>query len=123
MSGNAAALEITCSDPYGDPLQVRLSLVGEIDIAANTTLADTIDWLIAQAPAVVVVDLADVTFASAALPNFLTRAAMALPAVAVVVRYATPLTTWVLRATGLPNVVTIADGGGSHVHDGRPVSR
>ncbi|MGN9807732.1 STAS domain-containing protein [Micromonospora sp. BQ11] len=60
-------------------------LAGEIDMHADPALSGVVERLSAVAPSEVVVDLADVTFASSTLLNFLTRAHVALPAGAALV--------------------------------------
>jgi anti-anti-sigma factor len=85
-------------------------LVGEIDLAASAALSDAADRLSAIAPATVVVDLAGVTFAGAALLNFLAALHSILPAGAtlMVCRPAVDVRR-VLQITGMNHIAVICD--------------
>jgi anti-anti-sigma regulatory factor len=83
-------------------------LAGEIDLAAAGALSDAMDRLSALAPANVMVDLADVTFACASLPNFLVGLRDSLPSdSALWACRPSPASSRILRTTGMDLVVTI----------------
>ncbi|WP_035857941.1 STAS domain-containing protein [Cryptosporangium arvum] len=57
-----------------------MSLVGEVDTAVAGLLSEAVDWLAADTPPGVLIDLAGVTFAGSALLNFFGRLSHAMPA-------------------------------------------
>ncbi|MFI5937572.1 STAS domain-containing protein [Actinoplanes sp. NPDC051494] len=69
---------VVLADPGAPSALVCLS--GEIDLAASVMLSSVAAHLSAIAPTTVVIDLAGVTFACSALPNFLARLRASLPA-------------------------------------------
>lgn len=102
------ALTITAHTRPGGNRLTFLCLAGEIDMASSAVLAKTIDWLTGLAPVCVLVDLADLTFAGATLPNFVARIRQAVPDGAeVILCGARPATGWVLRATDMATIATI----------------
>jgi anti-anti-sigma regulatory factor len=83
-------------------------LGGEIDQAGFQRLSDAADRLATVAPASVFVDLGAVTFAGATLPNFVARMHGIVPdSAALVMCRSTPMTRWVLEATGMTEIATI----------------
>lgn len=89
---------------------VLICLAGEIDMAAGPALSGVVDRLSLMASTEAVVDLADVTFASSALPNFLARAHLALATNStLVVCRPRGSTLWLLRVTNMEEIVTIRD--------------
>ncbi|MEU8048550.1 STAS domain-containing protein [Micromonospora harpali] len=83
-------------------------LAGEIDMEAGPALSGVVDRLLTIAPTEVVVDLADVTFASSALPNFLARAHLALAAhTTLVVCRPRGSTLRLLQVTNMEAMVTL----------------
>ncbi|RKN41040.1 STAS domain-containing protein [Micromonospora endolithica] len=83
-------------------------LAGEIDMDADPALSGVADRLSAVAPSEVVVDLADVTFASSTLLNFLARVHVALAAdTALVVCRPRRHTRRLLEMTSVGNLVTV----------------
>ncbi|MCI4063975.1 STAS domain-containing protein [Micromonospora sp. R77] len=90
------------------PPAALVCLAGEIDMDADPALAGVVDRLSAVAPSEVVVDLADVTFASSTLLNFLARAHLALTAdTALIVCRPGPHTRRLLEMTGVGKLVTM----------------
>jgi anti-anti-sigma factor len=85
-----------------------VSLAGEIDMAAVGALADAADHLSSLAPAEVIVDLDEVTFACSTLSNFLERVHLALPpGTTLTLCRPTHNTRWVLQATGMEKISTL----------------
>lgn len=85
-----------------------IRLAGEIDMEADPALSGVVERLSIIAPTEVVVDLADVTFASSALPNFLARAHIALAAdSALVVCRPGGSVLRMLRITNMEELVTL----------------
>jgi anti-anti-sigma factor len=92
----------------GGGAQVRLA--GDIDLASDAVLSKTVDWLTARTPVSVVLDLADVTFACSALPNFVVQLYRAVPSATEMVLWrARPATGLVLRLTDIATIATIRD--------------
>ena len=86
-------------------------IVGELDTAAAPVLASSIRQLSRMSPERVVVDVADVTFAGSALPNFLATLHGKLPpGCSLVVRHPRPMLRRVLLAAGMTQIVSISDG-------------
>jgi anti-anti-sigma factor len=103
-------LAITAHVLPGDAGRARLRLAGDIDLASSALLSKTIDWLTAMAPFSVLVDLAEVTFASSALPNFVVRLSQGVPhGVELILWRAPPMTGWVLRLTDMATIATLRD--------------
>ncbi|GIJ76660.1 anti-anti-sigma factor [Micromonospora phaseoli] len=85
-------------------------LAGEIDLTANSALADVVDRLSTIAPTEVVVDVAEVTFACSTLPNFLARMHLNLPnRSALVVCRPTTNVQRLLDLTDMGQIVTLRD--------------
>ena len=83
-------------------------LSGEIDMRSSAKLTELTAVLSTVAPATVVIDLAEVTFACAALPNFLARLHRCLPADSAMLLYRpTAGTRRVLQATGMDLIATL----------------
>ncbi|MEU4788828.1 STAS domain-containing protein [Micromonospora tulbaghiae] len=90
------------------PPAALVCLAGEIDMDADPALSGVVDRLSAVAPSEVVVDLADVTFASSTLLNFLARARVALRAdTALVVCRPRHHTRRLLEMTNVGQLVTM----------------
>lgn len=87
---------------------VHVSLSGEIDLTTRPLLGEALDRAAEAAPGAVYVDLAAVTFAGAALPNFLFELRQMLPRRSTIVlcRPAPPV-QWVLRAADVSQIATI----------------
>lgn len=103
-------LTITARPLHGDGRVICVTLAGEIDIAAYAVLSETVDWLVAVAPASVLVDLAELAFACAALPNFVVQVRHALPDDTEIILWRPrPATDWVLRVTDMAAIATIRD--------------
>lgn len=101
-------LTITARLLMGGDRRVNVCLTGDIDNAASDVLSGTVEWLAALAPASVLVDLADVTFACSALPNFVVQILQAVPDGAeLILKGASPATGWVLRVTDMAAIATI----------------
>ncbi|QDY06309.1 STAS domain-containing protein [Micromonospora sp. HM134] len=89
-------------------LPALVCLAGEIDMEADPALSGVVARLSATAPTEVVVDLAEVTFASSTLLNFLARAHLALAADStLVVCRPGESTLRLLRATNMEDIVTL----------------
>ena len=87
-----------------------ICLAGDIDQSASERLCSAADWLAAVAPASVLIDLGAVTFAGAALPNFVARAYGALPdGSALALCRARPMTRRVLELTGMERIATLRE--------------
>jgi anti-anti-sigma regulatory factor len=83
-------------------------LAGEIDLAAAVALAEAIARLSVLAPTDVIVDLADVTFACATLPNFFVALRNDLPLDATLSACRPGQASHrVLRTTGIDQIITI----------------
>jgi anti-anti-sigma factor len=82
-----------------DVAHVRLA--GPVDLAGDTVLAAAANQVTAMAPAAIVIDLADVTFVSSTLANFIARMQHAVPQAAVTLQHCTAMVHVVLNATGL----------------------
>ncbi|MEU7570123.1 STAS domain-containing protein [Micromonospora sp. NPDC049240] len=89
-------------------LAALVCLAGEIDMDAAPALSGVVEQLSAVAPSEVVVDLADVTFASSTLLNFLARAHVALTAdTALIVCRPRRHTRRLLEITGVGQFMTM----------------
>ncbi|MET0426005.1 MAG: STAS domain-containing protein [Actinoplanes sp.] len=105
-------LTVTARLLPGDDRCAHVRLAGELDLSTSRTLAQTLDWLISVAPTSVQVDLGELTFVGATLPNFVVGISHAMPAGAeLVLRRARPMTEWVLRVTGMADIATIRSQG------------
>jgi anti-anti-sigma factor len=83
-------------------------LAGDIDIAATVALSEAIDRLSTLAPATVMIDLADVTFACSTLPNFLARVHQVLPIGSTLTVCRPPTGTLrILQMTGMDQIATL----------------
>ena len=103
-------LTVTARTAPGGDHRARVCLAGEIDVAAVVALSETVDWLTALAPVSVLVDLAELTFAGATLPNFVVRVRQAVPDGAELILWrARPTTRWVLRVTDMAAIATLCD--------------
>ncbi|WP_251796118.1 STAS domain-containing protein [Paractinoplanes hotanensis] len=106
-SGNG--LTVTIHSWPGDG-RAHVRLAGEIDIDVSVVLSRTVDWLATSAPVSVLVDLAELTFACATLPNFLVHVRHVLPDGAELILWRPrPLTEWVLQITGMAAIAVIRD--------------
>ncbi|MEU4626202.1 hypothetical protein AB0G04_40265 [Actinoplanes sp. NPDC023801] len=105
---SAHGLTITIRTLPGDGRRAYMCLAGEIDRDSSAILSRTVDWLTRVAPVSVLVDLAALTFACSALPNFLASVRHAVPGDAEVVLWRPrPEIEWVLRATDMAAIATI----------------
>jgi anti-anti-sigma regulatory factor len=78
--------------------------------AGAPVLASSIQLLSRMSPTWVVVDVADVTFAGSALPNFLaTMRGQLPPGCSLMVRHPRPMLRRVLQATGMTHIVSVSD--------------
>lgn len=103
-------LTVTALVRPGDARCVDVCLAGEIDMAAFATLSETVNWLIAQAPVYVRMDLAALTFACSTLPNFVVQIRHAVPDIAELVLWrAGPAASWVLQVTDMAAIATLHD--------------
>lgn len=103
-------LTVTARVLPGEGRRALVGLTGDIDMAASALLSTTVEWLTTLAPSSVLVDLADVTFASAMLPNFLVQMRRAVPDGAEIVLWRPrPATGWVLRVTDMRTLATVRD--------------
>ena len=85
-------------------------ITGDVDLDAAPVLDEAVSRVASGAPRSVYVDLAGVTFAGAALPNFLARAHGLLPRGCVlVVCRANPMTTRVLQMAAMTQIVVMRD--------------
>lgn len=106
--GSGPGLTVTTRALPGNDRHAYVCLTGEIDRDSSAVLSETVAWLTALAPVSVLMDLAALTFACSALPNFVVRVRQAVPDGAEVVLWgATPATEWVLRATDMATIATI----------------
>jgi anti-anti-sigma regulatory factor len=87
-----------------------VQVAGDIDINAEPGLAAAADQLRADAPRIVLIDVAGVTFACSTLANFLVRVHNAIPhgALLVVCR-PSPRTRYVLELIDLRLIATLCD--------------
>jgi anti-anti-sigma factor len=91
-------------------LRADVRIVGDVDLAAVQVLTDAVGRLSERAPRSVFVDLAGVTFAGSALPNFLMQAHSRMPRGSfLVVSRPSPTTIVVLVATGVMDILTVCD--------------
>ena len=91
--------------------RAHVCLAGEIDVDASVVLSRAVDWLAMSAPVHVLVDLADLTFAGATLPNFLAHVRQVLPGEAGLTLWRPrPPAEWVLRITGMATIAHIRNG-------------
>jgi anti-anti-sigma factor len=89
-------------------LRADVRIAGDVDMAAVQILTDAIRRLSEGSPRSVFVDLAAVTFAGSALPNFLIQAHNRMPRGSfLVVCGPDAMTRSVLAATGLTDIVTV----------------
>jgi anti-anti-sigma factor len=85
-------------------------IVGEIDSGAAPLLASSVRLLSRMSPNLVLIDVGDVEFAGAALPNFLATVHCQLPPdCCLVVCNPAPMVRWLLQATGITQIVSIRD--------------
>jgi anti-anti-sigma regulatory factor len=85
-------------------------IVGEIDSGAHALLESSIGLLCRMAPKLIVIDHGDVTFAGAALPNFLASLHGHLPpSSTVIVSSPYPQVRRLLQRSGLTQTVNIRD--------------
>ena len=83
-------------------------IVGEIDSGAKALLDSSIGLLSRMAPKLVLVDLGDVTFAGAALPDFLAKMHGQLPpGSTLIVSNPYPQVRQLLQLSGLTQIVSI----------------
>lgn len=102
------SLSVTIVMLPGDARRSHLRLAGEMDISSSAVLAQAVDWLTTSAPASVLMDLAELTFACSTLPNFVARVHRAVPDGAELVLWRPgPATEWVLRLTDMASIATI----------------
>ena len=82
--------------------QVEVRVAGDLDADAEPALSDAVAAIAASSPEAVLVDLAEVAFAGATLPNFLARLIDVLPhAMSVTVCRPGPRHRWGLEVTGM----------------------
>ncbi|MEU4626200.1 STAS domain-containing protein [Actinoplanes sp. NPDC023801] len=93
-------------------LTVESALVrvgGDIDMTVSAELSAIADRLATKAPACVVIDLAGITFACSALPNFLAQLRHRLPAASTILLCRpTAGTRQVLLMTGMDQIATLS---------------
>ena len=90
--------------------RVDVRITGDIDLAAAPVLAEAVRQLAIGSPRSVFVDLAGVTFAGSALPNFLARAYGRLPrGSSLVVCRPNPMTRRVLQMTDMTRILIVRD--------------
>ena len=107
MLANDCAVTVTA---LPGSLRADVRIVGDVDMAAVQILTDAIRRLSEGSPRSVFVDLAAVTFAGSALPNFLVQAHSRMPRGSfLVVSRPDPMTRSVLAATGMTDIVTVCD--------------
>jgi anti-anti-sigma factor len=94
-----------------DENRAGVRIVGEIDLSAEPVLDSSIRLLSRMSPRLVQVDLGDVTFAGAALPNFLARMYGQLPpGFSLVVSNPSPQVRRLLQISGMTQIMSIRDG-------------
>jgi anti-anti-sigma factor len=85
-------------------------IAGDVDMAAVPILTDAVDRLSERSPRSVFIDLAGVTFAGSALPNFLMQTHGRMPRGSfLVICRPDPMTLTVLAASGMLDVLTVCD--------------
>jgi anti-anti-sigma factor len=85
-------------------------IAGDVDLAAVPILTGALDRLSERSPRSVFVDLAGVTFAGSALPNFLFQTHGRMPRGSfLVVCRPSPMTLLVLVASGMMDILTVCD--------------
>lgn len=93
-----------------DRAATYLRLDGEVDLASEAALGDATALLHHQAPDVVFIDLAGVSFACSTLINFLARVVNALPhPSALVLCRPTPVTSRLIQLTAVHTVADLRD--------------
>jgi anti-anti-sigma factor len=93
-----------------DARSALICLGGEIDQAGFEQLSAAADRLATVAPASVIVDLGAVTFAGAALPNFVARMHDIVPnSAALVMCRSRPMIRRVLELTGMTEIATLRE--------------
>ncbi|MFC6022838.1 STAS domain-containing protein [Plantactinospora solaniradicis] len=103
-------LTLTARTLPGGDRRTYLCLAGEIDIASSAVLSKAVDWLTALGPVIVLVDLAELTFACSTLSNFVVRVRQSMPDDAELILWrARPATEWMLRVTDMATIATIRD--------------
>jgi anti-anti-sigma factor len=91
-------------------LRADVRIAGDVDLAAVPILIEALGRLTERAPRSVFVDLAGVTFAGSALPNFLFRTHGRMPRGSfLVICRPSPMTLKVLVASGMMDIVTVCD--------------
>ncbi len=111
-------LSVTAHMLPGGGRRTHVHLAGEMDMAASTVLSGTIDWLTRLAPASVLLDLTEVTFACATLPNFVVRLRQGLPDGAELVLWRPrPMTRWVLQVTDMAAIAAIPEESTEHARE------
>ena len=96
------------ASPASQRADVRIT--GDVDMVAAPVLAEAARQLAMGSPRSVFVDLAGVTFAGSALPNFLARAYGLLPrGSSLVVCRPSPMTRWVLHMTDMTRILIVRD--------------
>jgi anti-anti-sigma factor len=84
-------------------------IAGEVDLAAESALADAANQLSVAAPRVVFIDLAAVTFGGSTLVTFLVRVLNVIPGLSLVLCRPTPMVRRVISLTSLGLVATVRD--------------
>jgi anti-anti-sigma factor len=85
-------------------------IVGEVDLAAESALADAANQLSVAAPRVVFIDLAAVTFGGSTLVTFLVRVLNAVPnGLSLVLCRPTPMVHRVISLTSLHLLAVVCD--------------
>ncbi|GIM98076.1 STAS domain-containing protein [Paractinoplanes toevensis] len=101
---------ITIRALAGVDRRVHLSLAGEIDLAATAALSSTVDWLRTLTPISVLIDLSELSFACATLPNFIVRIRQFLSSSAEIVLWRPqPEIQKVLLVTDMATIATLRD--------------
>ena len=86
-----------------------LRLVGDLDLAAEPTLADTMGWLSVLAPRAIVIDLTSVAFVCSTFANFLAHLHKRLPEAALTVLHPSHQARVIIRVSGLDAFVTVSE--------------
>jgi anti-anti-sigma factor len=99
-------------------------LIGDLDLAAESALADAVDRLKAQPLRLIVIDLTAVTFACSTLANFLAVLHRAHPDSELVLHHPPRMVRVILALTGLDACVTMSrQPFGDRIGGGRTAGR
>lgn len=110
--GPGTPLTVRVVAPPGSP-SAWIRLVGAVDMTAEPDLAEAADRLRRLTVRLIVIDLAEVTFAGATLTHFLDTVRDAHPDAALVLRQPSPLIRRILTLTGQEQVMVMTGDPGS----------